>query len=141
MDMEDRIQLPLEEIKLAFAASCVEGAARKLGVPYIEVLNSISFLEIEERYQKEKDTWRELDMDRINDPTYQPYMKWLLISHQIGGIAYDLSQRLDISPSRALDLFYRSKTCAQLHDKKTGLYLMSNGYIADDFILEMQGRS
>lgn len=79
-------------------------------------------------------------MDRINDPTYQPYMKWLLISHQIGGIAYDLSQRLDISPSRALDLFYRSKTCAQLHDKKTGLYLMSNGYIADDFILEMQGR-
>lgn len=45
--MEDRIQLPLEEIKLAFAASCVEGAARKLGVPYIEVLNSISFQEIE----------------------------------------------------------------------------------------------
>lgn len=139
--MEDRIQLPLEEIKLAFAASCVEGAARKLGVPYIEVLNSISFQEIEERYQKEKDTWRYLDMDRINDPTYQPYMQWLLISHQIGGIAYDLSQRLDISPSRALDLFYRSKTCAQLHDKKTGLYLMSNGYVADDFILEIQGRS
>ena len=27
----NRIQLPLEEIKLAFAASCVEGAARKLG--------------------------------------------------------------------------------------------------------------
>ena len=34
----------------------------------------------------------------------------------------------------ALDLFYRSKTCVQLHDKRTGLYLMSNGYIADDFI-------
>ncbi len=33
----NRIQLPLEEIKLAFAASCVGGAARKLGVPYIEV--------------------------------------------------------------------------------------------------------
>ena len=30
----NRIQLPLEEIKLAFAASCVEGAARKL-VAYI----------------------------------------------------------------------------------------------------------
>lgn len=26
----NRIQLPLEEIKLAFAASCVEGTARKL---------------------------------------------------------------------------------------------------------------
>lgn len=33
----NRIQLPLEEIKLAFVASCVGGAARKLGVPYIEV--------------------------------------------------------------------------------------------------------
>lgn len=33
----NRIQLPLEEIKFAFAASCVEGAARKLGVPYIEI--------------------------------------------------------------------------------------------------------
>jgi small-conductance mechanosensitive channel len=33
----NRIQLPLEEIKLAFAASCIEGAARKLGVSYIEI--------------------------------------------------------------------------------------------------------
>lgn len=33
------IQPPLEEVKLAFAAQCVEGAARKLGVPYIEVYN------------------------------------------------------------------------------------------------------
>ena len=32
---------PLEKIKLAFAASCVEGAARKLGVPYIEVYEQI----------------------------------------------------------------------------------------------------
>ena len=37
MEKNNRIQLPLEEIKLAFAASCVEGAARKLGVPYIEI--------------------------------------------------------------------------------------------------------
>ena len=37
----NRIQLPLEEIKLAFAASCVGGAARKLGVPYIEVYEQI----------------------------------------------------------------------------------------------------
>ena len=72
--------------------------------------------------------------------TQTPEMQDFAMSLTIGGIAYDLSQRLDISPSRALDLFYRSKTCAQLHDKKTGLYLMSNGYVADDFILEMQGR-
>ena len=63
-------------------------------------------------------------------------MQDLAMSITIGGIAYELSQRLGISPAQALDLFYRSKTCAQLHDKRTGLYLMSNGYIADDFIIE-----
>lgn len=73
--------------------------------------------------------------------TKTPELQDLTMSLTIGGIAYELSQRLDISPSRALDLFYRSKTCKQLHDKQTGLYLMSNGYVADDFILEMQGRS
>ena len=73
--------------------------------------------------------------------TKTPELQDLTMSLTSGGIAYELSQRLDISPSRALDLFYRSKTCKQLHDKRTGLYLMSNGYVADDFILEMQGRS
>lgn len=50
MDMEDRIQLPLEEIKLAFAASCVEGAARKLGVPYIEVYERMKRVDLIDKY-------------------------------------------------------------------------------------------
>ena len=48
-DMEqgnNRIQLPLEEIKLAFAASCVEGAARKLGVPYIEIYDRMKKVDL-----------------------------------------------------------------------------------------------
>lgn len=69
---------------------------------------------------------------QINTKT--PEIQEMILSYQIGGVAYELSQRLEISPALALDLFYRSKTCAQLHDKRTGLYLMSNGYIADDFI-------
>lgn len=48
--MEDRIQLPLEEIKLAFAASCVEGAARKLGVPYIEVYERMKRVDLIDKY-------------------------------------------------------------------------------------------
>ena len=66
---------------------------------------------------------------QINTKT--PEIQEMILSYQIGGVAYELSQRLEISPALALDLFYRSKTCAQLHDKRTGLYLMSNGYIAD----------
>ena len=70
--------------------------------------------------------------------TKTPEIQEMILSYQIAGVACDLAQRLGISPAQALDLFYRSKTCAQLHDKSTGLYLMSNGYIADDFINEKQ---
>lgn len=44
------MQLPLEEIKLAFATSCVEGAARKLGVPYIEVYERMKKVELIDNY-------------------------------------------------------------------------------------------
>lgn len=44
------MQLTLEEIKLAFAASCVEGAARKLGVPYIEVYERMKKVELIDNY-------------------------------------------------------------------------------------------
>lgn len=48
--MGERMQLPLEEIKLAFATSCVEGAARKLGVPYIEVYERMKKVELIDNY-------------------------------------------------------------------------------------------
>ena len=48
--MGERIQLPLEEIKLAFAASCVEGAARKLDMPYIEVYERMKKVELIDNY-------------------------------------------------------------------------------------------
>ena len=44
------IKVPLEEIKLAFAASCVEGAARKLGVPYIEIYNRMKKVDLINKY-------------------------------------------------------------------------------------------
>ena len=97
----NRIQLPLEEIKLAFAASCVEGAARKLGVPYIEIY---------ERMRK---------VDLINK---------FILPH------YDTLH----TESKEYLIEDVIETCAQLHDKRSGLYLMSNGYIADDFIYEKQ---
>ena len=62
------------------------------------------------------------------------------MSNRIGAIALELSRRLDIEPLRALKLFYESTTCAQLHDKSTGLYLYGDPYVADEFMLEMMGR-
>ena len=64
----------------------------------------------------------------------------LLMWNKIGRIVTLLSERLDISGERALDLFYTSKTNERLHDEKTGLYLMSDIYLVDELILELQGR-
>lgn len=44
---------------------------------------------------------------QINTKT--PEIQEMILSYQIGGVAYELSQRLEISPALALDLFYRSK--------------------------------
>lgn len=64
----------------------------------------------------------------------------LLMWNKIGRIVTLLSKRLDVSSERALDIFYTSRTNERLHDEHTGLYLMSDLYIFDEIILELQGR-
>lgn len=64
----------------------------------------------------------------------------ILMWNKIGRIVTLLAERLDISSERALDLFYTSKTNERLHDEKTGLYLMSDLYLVDELIFELQGR-
>lgn len=49
-----------------------------------------------------------------------------------------LAKELDISPERALDIFYSTNTCRQLSNPKTGLLLMSDGYVLEDTINELQ---
>lgn len=48
--LDGQIRLPLGELKLAFAASCVEGLARRLGVPYTEVYERMSRAGVIENY-------------------------------------------------------------------------------------------
>jgi hypothetical protein len=64
----------------------------------------------------------------------------LLMWNKIGRIVTLLSERLDVSSERALDIFYTLRTNERLHDETTGLYLMSDLYIVDEIILELQGR-
>ena len=59
------------------------------------------------------------------------------MSNRIGAISMELSKRLNIEPVRALQLFYESQTCANLHNKSTGLYLYGDLYVADEFMREM----
>lgn len=76
------------------------------------------------------------EVNQQNDPIKSPEIQEIILSNRIGIIATELSKRLDISPAKALQLFYESKTCADLHDKETGLYLFGNLYIVDEVLLE-----
>ena len=81
-----------------------------------------------------------MEQKPYKDPAKSPEVQEIIMSNRIGAIAVILAKRLDIEPLRALKLFYESKTCADLHNKRTGLYLYSDPYVADEFMLEMQGK-
>ena len=49
-----------------------------------------------------------------------------------------LAKELRITPERALDLFYSTDVCRQLSDPKTGLQLMSDGYVLEDVLSEIR---
>ena len=49
-----------------------------------------------------------------------------------------LAERLNISPERALDLYYGTKVYEHMADPKYGLQLMSNAYILEDLIEELR---
>lgn len=61
----------------------------------------------------------------------------LLMWNKIGRIVTLLSERLNVSGERALDIFYTSHTNERLHDEHTGLYLLSDCYIVDEVVNEL----
>ena len=77
-----------------------------------------------------------MEQNRYNDPAKSPVVQEIIMSNKIGAISVELAKRLKIEPLRALKLFYESKTCADLHNKETGLYLYGDMYVADEFMLE-----
>jgi hypothetical protein len=79
-----------------------------------------------------------MEQKQYDDPVKSPIVQEIILSNRIGAISVELAKRLDIEPVKALELFYESETCADLHDKSTGLYLYSDLYIADEFIQEWQ---
>ena len=74
------------------------------------------------------------EMSEIEDPVKSPVIQENIMSNRIGFISVELAKRLNIAPEKALQLFYESQTCADLHDKSTGLYLYGDLYVADEFM-------
>ena len=81
-----------------------------------------------------------MESKQYDDPVKSPIVQEIIMSNRIGAISMELARRLDIEPVKALELFYESQTCADLHDKSTGLYLYSDLYIGDEFIQERQNQ-
>ncbi|MBQ8423580.1 MAG: hypothetical protein IJY36_04920 [Coprobacter sp.] len=81
-----------------------------------------------------------MEQKEYDSPTKSPIIQEIITSNRIGAISIILAQRLGIDNIKALKMFYMSKTCANLHDKSTGLYLYGDMYVADDFIREMENR-
>lgn len=59
--------------------------------------------------------------------------------YKIGGVVMSLAEQLNISAERALEIFYSSKTCDELHNPETQLYTFSDDYVADEVIEELKG--
>lgn len=59
---------------------------------------------------------------------------------KIGRIVVRLSERLDVSPEEAFDIFYESDTCERFHNPDTGLYLYGDLYIVDEVMHELQDK-
>ena len=79
-----------------------------------------------------------MEQKQFEDPVKSPVIQEIIMSNRIGAISVELAKRLNIEPVKALQLFYESQTCADLHDKSTGLYLYGDLYVADEFMREME---
>ena len=77
-----------------------------------------------------------MEQKHSEDPVKSPVVQEIIMSNRMGAISVELAKRLNIEPVKALQLFYESQTCADLHDKSTGLYLYGDLYVADEFMRE-----
>lgn len=77
-----------------------------------------------------------MEQKKYDDPVKSPVIQEIILCNRIGAIAVELAKRLGVDPAEALQMFYESKTCEDLHDKSTGLYLYGDLYVADEFMIE-----
>ena len=65
-------------------------------------------------------------------------MNEFVLYRKMTRIVMQLSEELQISPKRALLLFYSTKVGEQLHDPKYGYQIMSDTYIVNDIKSELR---
>lgn len=81
-----------------------------------------------------------MEQKQSDDPVKSPVIQEIIMSNRIGAISVELAKRLNIEPVKALQLFYESQTCADLHNKSTGLYLYGGFVCGGRGLREKGGR-
>ena len=125
--MNNRIQLTPEELLMGRMAALIES-------PYEPSEDYV------ERYERVTDM--SLDQDTIKNlnnltPEQHRKVRNIIRWQRIGCIVVKISETLDVSLKEALDMFYRSETCRRFHNEETGLYLLGNLYVRNDFLAEI----
>ena len=125
--MNDRIQLTHDELLMGKMAALIES-------PYEPSEDYV------ERYKRVTDM--SLDQDTVknlNHLTTEQHRKVrnIIRWQRIGCIVVKISETLGVSLKEALDMFYRSETCRRFHNEETGLYLLGNLYVLNDFLAEI----
>lgn len=65
-------------------------------------------------------------------------MKDYILYRKMARIVMQLSDTLNVSPKRALLIFYNSKVGQMMHDPQYGYHLMSDTYVVNDIIAELR---
>ncbi len=65
-------------------------------------------------------------------------MNEILLWRKIARIVTLLSQRLGVDAKQALNIFYSSRVCELIHNPKSGLQLLSDAYVAEEIVMELQ---
>ena len=72
--------------------------------------------------------------------TENPLINETLLQMKYARVILLLAKTLNISDERALDVFYNSDTYSYLSRKMFHLHNMSDAYLVDEIILELQAR-
>ncbi len=71
---------------------------------------------------------------------HSPLINETLLQMKYARIISLLAERLDITADRALELFYNSKTYSHLDQLQHNLHNMSDNYLADEILTELQAQ-
>lgn len=65
-------------------------------------------------------------------------MKDYIFNRKVARVIMQLSDELNITPVKALILFYMTNTCEMMHNPQMGIHIMSDTYIVNDVITELR---